>query len=155
MKFSGVAMILASGAIMSTALLAVDAQTSKLTSKPSGELAVNFLDTVFNKKEVSEAFDKYVAPPYTQHNPLVADGIDGGRNALSGIVKKFPAYHYDIKRVLVDGDLVATHSHVTIGPDDRGRAIVDLFRVKDGKIVEHWDVIQPVSETSANKNTMF
>ncbi len=149
-----IASVIAAITLSGTAM-AADIPTSQLTKDPNGVAAVEFLRMVFNEKKVANAFDQYVAPPYTQHNPLVPDGIEGGRNALSGVVQKFPNYHYDIKRVLVDGDMVATHSLVTRDADDRGRAIVDMFRVKDGKLVEHWDVIQAVPETSANTNTMF
>jgi predicted SnoaL-like aldol condensation-catalyzing enzyme len=55
----------------------------------------------------------------------------------------------------VDGDFVIVHSHATTTPEDRGMAIVDIFRMDDGKIVEHWDVIQPIPEKAANENTMF
>lgn len=60
-----------------------------------------------------------------------------------------------IVRSATDGDLVYLHVHATERPDDRGKAVVDIFRVKDGKLVEHRDVIQPVPETVANQNTMF
>jgi predicted SnoaL-like aldol condensation-catalyzing enzyme len=59
------------------------------------------------------------------------------------------------KRVIAEGDLVAVHSHHVDTPGERGRAVLDLFRVRDGKIVEHWDAVQDVPETSANDNTMF
>ena len=58
-------------------------------------------------------------------------------------------------RSATDGDLVFLHNHSTTSENDRGRAIVDIFRVKDRKIVEHWDVIQPVPEKAVNNNTMF
>lgn len=61
----------------------------------------------------------------------------------------------EIVRSAADGDLVWLHVHATNGADDRGEAVIDIFRVKDGKIVEHWDVIQPVPKEAANKNTMF
>ncbi|WP_342791211.1 nuclear transport factor 2 family protein [Streptomyces montanus] len=61
----------------------------------------------------------------------------------------------DFKRALADGDLVMLHSHVTTSPTDRGTAAADILRLKNGKIVEHWDVLQAVPETSANDNTMF
>lgn len=128
---------------------------SQLTDDPNGVAAVELLDMVFNQKKVEEAFAKYVGPTYTQHNPMVPDGIEGAVTGLTGLLKQMPGWKYDFKRVLADGDLVAVHSHVTTGPDDRGMAVVDIFRVKDGKIVEHWDVLQPVPEKSANTNTMF
>jgi predicted SnoaL-like aldol condensation-catalyzing enzyme len=128
---------------------------SKLTSDPLGIAAVEFLDLAFNQKKVDEALDRYVAEPYVQHNPQVPTGVEGARAGLTGLLQQVPGWHYDFKRVLVDGDLVAVHSHVTTGPNDRGVALVDIFRAENGKFVEHWDVIQPVPETAANQNTMF
>jgi predicted SnoaL-like aldol condensation-catalyzing enzyme len=61
----------------------------------------------------------------------------------------------EIKRVIAEGDLVAVHNHVTQNPKDLGRAVVDIFRVQDGKVVEHWDVVQSVPEKAMNSNTMF
>ena len=82
-----------------------------------------------------------------------------GRKPLSdtsnGSVETFPELHLDIKRMIAEGDLVVTHSHLENYPDDRGTAVVDLFRVENGKIVEHWDVLQPIPEQAANDNTMF
>ena len=126
-----------------------------LTDHPAGIAAVEFLDLAFNRKDVEAAFDRYAAPPYTQHNPQVPDGIGGAKTALAGLLQQIPGWTYDFKRVLVDGDLVAVHSHVTTAPDDRGMAVVDVFRVAGGKMVEHWDVVQPIPEDAANGNTMF
>ncbi len=126
-----------------------------LSNNPIANAAVDFLDLAFNQQKVTEALDRYAAPPYTQHNPQVPDGIDAAKTGLAGLLQQLPGWRYDFKRVLVDGDLVAVHSHVTTAPDDRGMAVVDLFRVADGKFVEHWDVIQPVPELAANANTMF
>jgi predicted SnoaL-like aldol condensation-catalyzing enzyme len=128
---------------------------AKLTDKPAGIIAIEFLDLAFNQKKVDEAVNKYLAAPYTQHNPQVPDGVEGARVALSGFMQAVPGYRYDFKRVLVDGDFVVVHSRVTTGPADRGSALVDIFRVADGKLVEHWDVQQVVPETAANTNTMF
>ena len=66
-----------------------------------------------------------------------------------------PAYRTEVKRMVAEGDLVAVHHHVRPAPGDRGRAVVDIFRLEDGRIVEHWDVVQEVPETAANDNTMF
>ena len=67
-----------------------------------------------------------------------------------------PQLHVDIKRVIGECDMVVTHSHLTLSPSDRGSAVADIFRLNcQGKVVEHWDVIQAVPETSANDNTMF
>jgi predicted SnoaL-like aldol condensation-catalyzing enzyme len=61
----------------------------------------------------------------------------------------------DIKRVIAEGDLVVSHLLINMAPENRGMAGVDTFRLQDGKIVEHWDVLQPVPERAANDNTMF
>src|SRR5271169_2547652 len=116
---------------------------SGLTTKPAGVAAIEFLDLAVNQKKIDEAVSKYVAPPYTQHNPQVHDGVDGLRAGLTGFVKQIPGLHYDFKRVIVDGDLVAVHG-LLAGMGEHGSAIVDIFRVKDGKLVEHWDVMQTV-----------
>jgi predicted SnoaL-like aldol condensation-catalyzing enzyme len=131
----------------------VDAK--KLTRNKAGVAAVELLDMAFNQRKVEEAFARYVGPTYTQHNPQVPDGIEGALAGIPGLLMAMPNLRYDFKRVLVDGDLVAVHSHRTNGPADRGVAVVDIFRVAKGKIVEHWDVLQPVPETAANGNTMF
>jgi len=69
--------------------------------------------------------------------------------------EKFPNSHNEIKRVIAEGDLVVLHVHSVREPGQRGRAIVDIFKVENGKIVEHWDVVQDIPEKSANDNTMF
>jgi predicted SnoaL-like aldol condensation-catalyzing enzyme len=125
-----------------------------LTKDPRGIAAVEFLDLAINKNKVDEAAAKYLAPPYTQHNQLIPDGIDGVRAGIPAFIKQFPGLHLDFKRVLVDGDLVAVHSSLA-GIGEHGSVVVDLFRVKDGKLVEHWDVIEAVPATSVNKNTMY
>jgi predicted SnoaL-like aldol condensation-catalyzing enzyme len=136
-------------------LALAETDAAKLTDDPLGRAAVELLDLAFNKKKVNEAIDRYIAEPYTQHNPQVPTGVEGARTGIKGLLEQVPGWHYDFKRVLVDGDLVAVHSHVTTAPNDRGMAVVDIFRAEDGKFVEHWDVIQPVPESAANENTMF
>lgn len=68
---------------------------------------------------------------------------------------EYPDLKLDIKRVLAEGDLVVTHSHLVLEPGTPGRALADFFRVEDGKVVEHWDVIQEIPDASANENGMF
>jgi predicted SnoaL-like aldol condensation-catalyzing enzyme len=119
------------------------------------EIVTTFYNTVFRDHRVEEGFAKYVGDRYTQHNPLVPDGSAA---AISFFVPHFaanPDAKSEIKRVIAEGDLVVLHVHARQKADDLGRAIVDIFRVADGKIVEHWDVIQPVPAQAANANTMF
>jgi predicted SnoaL-like aldol condensation-catalyzing enzyme len=126
-----------------------------LTTNPKGKMVVEFLDMVFNQKKVKEGFDKYTAPPYRQHNPFAADGAQAAIDFLAPYLAKNTGYRYDFKHVYVDGDIVVVHSHVKRDANDRGSAVVDIFRIEKGKVVEHWDVIQPIPEKSANDNTMF
>jgi predicted SnoaL-like aldol condensation-catalyzing enzyme len=120
----------------------------------NARVAASLLDLAFNQRQVAAAFDRYVGPTYTQHNPTVPNGKAEAVKTLSEGLKTMDV-HYDIKRVIADGDLVAVHSHVTVGAKDRGMAVVDIFRLERGKIVEHWDVVQQVPEHAANDNSMF
>jgi predicted SnoaL-like aldol condensation-catalyzing enzyme len=130
------------------------ADASRLASTAANKkMVVDFYRTVFIEKRVVEGFERYVAPEYTQHNPLLATGREPAVKFLSTLVRRESVT--DIKRVVAEGDLVVLHVHSRANLSDRGRAVIDIFRVADGKIVEHWDVIQPVPEKSANSNTMF
>ena len=86
---------------------------------------------------------------------LAADGPDGLKRLVTLLKEKFPNSRSEIKRAIAEGDLVVLHVHSVREPGQRGRAIVDIFRLENGKIVEHWDVNQPVPEQAANGNTMF
>jgi predicted SnoaL-like aldol condensation-catalyzing enzyme len=115
-------------------------------------LVVDFYTTIFVKKQVAAAFAAHVGATYIQHNPRVPDGPDAAVRLLLQI--NTPESIYDIKRVVAENDLVVLHVYARANAQDRGRAIIDIFRVANGKIVEHWDVVQPVPEQSANPNTM-
>ncbi|GAA3469283.1 MULTISPECIES: nuclear transport factor 2 family protein [Nonomuraea] len=119
------------------------------------QTAQTFFNLAFNDKQPAEAVARYLGSSYTQHNPQAPDGSEAFVQFVSGFASQFPQLSLDIKRVVAEGDLVVMHSLMKTSPDDRGTAIVDIVRVQDGKIVEHWDVLQPVPETAANDNTMF
>ena len=74
---------------------------------------------------------------------------------MKWFTQNFPELRMETKRIIAEGDYVVLHSHLILKPGDRGSAVVDIFRLENGKIVEHWDVVQEVPETSANNNTMF
>lgn len=115
-----------------------------------------FLDTVFNKHQVADAFQKYVGLVYIQHNPNVPDGIEAAVKGLTWVTTtRSPQLHLEIKRMVAEGDLVVAHTHQIRQPGDRGQAIIEIFRVQNGRIVEHWDVVEEVPETAKNNNTMF
>jgi predicted SnoaL-like aldol condensation-catalyzing enzyme len=154
------------GALVATALLLAGCTSARSDTKSTPasaaaaasvaankKLVVDFYRVTFVDKQVREGFERYVAAEYIQHNPLVPTGREAAVKALTPRVTKESIA--DIKRVIAEGDLVALHVHSRANAQDRGRAIVDIFRVANGKIVEHWDVIQPVPPTAQNGNTMF
>lgn len=117
-------------------------------------LVVEFYDKFFNRHQVDEAA-KVVADDYKQHNPTVPDGKEPFVSFYSDFFKSNPKSKARIVRSATDGDIVWLHVHSTNDENDLGKAVIDIFRVKDGKIVEHWDVIQAVPSIAANNNTMF
>jgi predicted SnoaL-like aldol condensation-catalyzing enzyme len=107
------------------------------------ELVVKFYRAIFDDRKVAEAFEKYAAPDYIQHSPLAQD-VPSTIAFLQSYLDGTPGHTWELQRVLADGDLVALHIHSQSAPDDPGRAIVDIFRVENGRVAEHWEVIQPV-----------
>ena len=125
-----------------------DPETNKQT-------VLAYLNTAFNEKKPAEAVEKYGGSQYIQHNPQAPDGFEAFVQFVEGFTAQFPQLSLDIKRAVAEGDQVATHSLLKTSPEDRGSAVADFFRLEDGKVVEHWDVLQPVPESAANDNTMF
>ncbi len=115
---------------------------------------VEFYNKAINDKDF-DAASKYLGAKYIQHNPVAADGPEGLKGFLQFLRSKFPQAHSEIKRVFADGDYVILHVHAIREPGTRGRAIVDIFRLENGKVVEHWDVQQDVPDKAANSNGMF
>lgn len=129
------------------------ASSSPTVGTENLDLVTDFYNGFFNDHDASAA--SVIAEDYIQHNPQVPDGKAPFVNYFTGFFNDNPGYRSEILRSAVNEDLVFLHVHSTTGPDDRGQAVVDIFRVDDGKIVEHWDVIQDVPDASANENTMF
>jgi predicted SnoaL-like aldol condensation-catalyzing enzyme len=115
---------------------------------------VEFYEKALNQKDF-EAASRYLGPRYTQHNPGAADGPEGLKAFIQFLREKFPNSRSEIKRVFADGDNVIVHVHAIREPGTRGRAIIDIFKLENGKIVEHWDVAQDIPEKAANPNGMF
>jgi len=115
---------------------------------------VEFYEQAINRKDF-DAASKYLGARYTQHNPVAADGPEGLKGFIGFLRAKFPDAKSEIKRVFAEGDYVILHVHAVREPGTRGRAIIDIFRLENGRIVEHWDVAQDVPEKAANANGMF
>ncbi len=118
-------------------------------------LVIDFYNLAFNVHKPAEAAQRYIGAIYIQHNPLVPNGAAPFVQHFAEFFKAYPASALDMVQVISEGDLVVVHSKFTTGPDDRGQAIIDIFRIAKGKIVEHWDVIQQIPDHIANGNTMF
>ncbi len=122
-------------------------------TQASKDLAVRYFDRLMVEKDAGAV--EYLAPEYHQHNPTIPSGSAGLREMFGAFFQQTPTLIVERHRVIAEGDIVAIHAHYRLNAEDRGQSVVDIFRVLDGKIVEHWDVIQAVPETSANDNTMF
>lgn len=119
------------------------------------KIVTDFYEGIFLKHQVKAYADQYIGEKYIQHNPHVPDGKAPFVNYFTGHFKENPDAKSVIKRAVTEGDLVFLHVHSTQNVQDRGVAVVDIFRVENGKIVEHWDVQQDVPANAANSNTMF
>jgi len=107
------------------------------------DIVVAFYEAALNEKDIDKA-KRFLGDTYIQHNPRVPDGPEGLFRFVQFRRDRYPAAHNEVKRVIADGDLVALHVHSVVIPGTPGRQIVDIFRVEDGKVVEHWDVIQEI-----------
>ena len=142
------------GAVLIAAALSPVAYASPEQEAANKEAVLAFYEKGLNQKDADAAL-KYVGDRYVQHNPNAADGPEGFRKFVAFLRDTYPQSKSEIKRVFTDGDYVILHVHAVREPGSRGNAIIDIFRLEKGKIVEHWDAVQPIPEQSANTNGMF
>ncbi len=117
--------------------------------------ASEFYDMAFNKCKPEEAVNKYVGDEYKQHNPTVESGKQGFINYFNKLAKEYPGKKVHFKKIIAEDDFVVIHTFQE-WPNDSDYASVDIFRLdENGKVIEHWDVLQVVPEKSVNNNTMF
>jgi predicted SnoaL-like aldol condensation-catalyzing enzyme len=128
----------------------------RYTAEEEANLALvrGLFDEVLNPMD-SSAVDRFIAADYIQHNPNVETGRAPLKAFLDFIRRENPQGVHDVKRMFADGDHVIVHYHVRRWPDDIGWAVIDIFRIENGLIAEHWDVAQDVVTGGPNVNGMF
>jgi len=133
-----------------------DAEKARL--ERNKQTVTAFYTTFMNDHDPEGAMKKYVGAEYRQHNPFVGDGKEAFIAFFKDLFQRHPKTRMEIKRVVAEGDFVVVHVHHLDPTGGKGRASMDWFRLDpDGRIVEHWDVMQWVPEDNEvkNRNTMF
>jgi predicted SnoaL-like aldol condensation-catalyzing enzyme len=153
-RFILVAILVLAGISASTPAYSADNQEA--IEEQNKQIAIAFYNAALNEKNWEKA-KSFIGNRYVQHNLAAIDGPEGLKAHIEFLKRDFPNNRGEIKHVLADGDLVALHIHCRRSPELRGYAVVDIFRIENGKVVEHWDVVQeiPDPKNAKNKNTMF
>lgn len=118
------------------------------------EIATDFIDAIVNKKDFNLA-SQYLGSEYIEHDPQGENGPIGLKGFIESLKENYPESRIEIKRAIVDGDYVVFHVYSLLNPGTPGQAIVDIFRLENGKVIEHWDVTQAIPDSAANANGMF
>ena len=129
-----------------------DCEKEREVQEANKKMVAEFYQALFGDKNI-EVIDKYIAEDYIQHNPMAADGREALKNALKGWFENASKEQIDIRRIGADGDLVFLHTKNNFG--GKTFSVIDIFRIENGIIAEHWDVIQQVPDSAANEHPMF
>jgi predicted SnoaL-like aldol condensation-catalyzing enzyme len=133
---------------------ATSPEISRSALEANKEIVRDFIEKAVNQGNI-DAASIHFGPGYIQHNPNIPDGIDGFRTYLRELRHSFPDVRGEIKRILAEGDFVIVHMHAKRHADEAGLAIVDIFRLEAGKLVEHWEVRQPITTSGLHANGMI
>jgi len=137
----------------------------------NAKTVVEFFQTLMNEHDFQTTLKRYGDIHYVQHNKAIPDGISGLVSYVQQLVKRFPDYGFNVKRIIASGNYVVLHSHATLkaahrADESKGFIITDTFELKDGRLAEHWDAIQPIDFATrflfmltggavGNKNSIF
>jgi predicted SnoaL-like aldol condensation-catalyzing enzyme len=135
-------------------LVLMGAQREVPLTERNRAVVIDFARLFYTERNVRAAFERYVAPDYIQHNPGILDGREA---AIAMLEPKFshPGASFEIKRIIVDGDMAVIHVHGRLAPDQPGGTVADIYRLANGRIVEHWDVLQPIQPNTVNPHPYF
>lgn len=142
---------IAPGAMQDSAETSSDAHREKTDRNRA--LAADFVKLLYEQRNPRAAFEKYVHEDYIQHNPIIADGRENALKWLEPVFSK-PDAEIQVRRVLVDGDYLTVQIIGRMSPEDPGSAIINIFRLEDGIIVEHWDVTQAMPAQTASGRSL-
>ena len=131
------------------------AASSKTDPEANKALVRRAFDLINIERRIDEAIDTYFASDFIEHDPSSASGAEAMRTFFKQFFKDYPEAKTEVKRVVAEGDLVVVHFRGRMRPEDRGVAVMEIFRVADGRLAEHWQVLQEIPEKSLNDNGMF
>jgi predicted SnoaL-like aldol condensation-catalyzing enzyme len=130
----GVSLAFASGTEMLVSKAGIESAGAFHRSTQNQSVVRDFYEAALNRKDFRAA-SRFIGNTYIQHNPRAEDGPAGLAKFIAHLRTEYPASHWEIKRFVTDGDLVAVHVLEKLQPEDRGSAVIDIFRLEGGKIV--------------------
>ncbi|RWM25904.1 MAG: polyketide cyclase [Mesorhizobium sp.] len=117
-------------------------------------IVLDFIEQAVNQGNI-DAASAHFGDAYIQHNPNIPDGVEGFRSYVRQLRQTFPDVRGEVKRIVAEGDYVIVHMLAKRDPEEVGLAIVDIFRLSANKLVEHWEVRQPIAESDLHGNSMI